>query len=62
MTRDWKADRGKKHVHFDTPDNTNPGKSSKKKGSQECKASSKLQTGDIVEVGVRVEVRIRVWV
>ena len=32
MTRDWKADRGKKHVHFDTPHGKNTGKSLKNKG------------------------------
>ncbi|CAB3996931.1 Hypothetical predicted protein [Paramuricea clavata] len=31
MTRDWKTDRGKKHVHFDTPDDKNIGKPLKKR-------------------------------
>ncbi len=35
MTRDWKADREKKHVHFDTPDVKNTGKSLKKRGKRE---------------------------
>jgi hypothetical protein len=33
MTRDWKTDRGKKHVHFDTPDDKNIGKPLKKRGN-----------------------------